>query len=96
MTKRPSTSTPVAGNRPAQRALVADRRGIHPTKREIAVLSGVVRGDSNAEIARALRIQEQTVKNHVSVLLGKFHVRNRVQLAVHIARLWPHLLSADR
>jgi predicted transcriptional regulator len=50
----------------------------------MAVLRGVARGVSNRDIRRRLGIQEQTVKNHVSVLIQKMHVRNRVQLAVTV------------
>lgn len=63
------------------------------TERECDVLRGVARGQSNAQIARALHIREQTVKNHVSVLLQKLHVKNRVQLAVLVGRKWPALLE---
>lgn len=63
------------------------------TVRETAVLSGVALGDSNREIGLALGIGEQTVKNHVSVLIQKFHVRNRVQLAVLVALEMPELLQ---
>jgi DNA-binding NarL/FixJ family response regulator len=62
------------------------------TKREIAVLQELARGCSNREIGLALAIQEQTVKNHVSVLLQKLAVRNRVQLAVLVALEMPELL----
>jgi DNA-binding CsgD family transcriptional regulator len=41
---------------------------------------------TNGEIARMLGIREQTVKDYVSVLLGKFHARNRVALAVAAVR----------
>lgn len=63
------------------------------TARETAVLSGVALGDSNREIGLAMGIGEQTVKNHVSVLIQKFHVRNRVQLAVAVALEMPELLQ---
>lgn len=62
------------------------------TARETAVLRAVATGDSNREIGRRLGIGEQTVKNHVSVLIQKFHVRNRVQLAVLVAVEMPELL----
>ena len=62
------------------------------TARETSVLSGVARGDSNREIGLRLGIGEQTVKNHVSVLIQKFHLRNRVQLAVLVALEMPELL----
>jgi DNA-binding NarL/FixJ family response regulator len=62
------------------------------TRREIEILKRVVCGDSNAEIARRLRVSEQTIKNRLSVLMQKFQVLNRVQLAVLIACEWRDLL----
>ena len=61
------------------------------TTRERVVLEAVATGDSNMEIAQRLGIGEQTVKNHVSVLIQKFQVRNRVQLAVLVALEMPEL-----
>ena len=62
------------------------------TARETAVLTAVARGQSNREIASRLAIKEQTVKNHVSVLIQKLHVRNCVQLAVLVAQEMSELL----
>lgn len=62
------------------------------TARETVVLEAIATGDSNKEIATRLGIGEQTIKNHVSVLIQKFHVRNRVQLAVLVALEMPELL----
>ena len=56
------------------------------TRRERDVLRLLVGGDSNQEIARSLAIREQTVKDHVSALLKKFHARSRVALAVAAVR----------
>lgn len=63
------------------------------TSRETAVLKAVACGESNREIGERLGIKEQTVKNHVSVLIEKFHLRNRVQLAVLVALEMPELLD---
>ncbi|MCR2053161.1 response regulator transcription factor [Actinomyces bowdenii] len=53
-------------------------------EREVAIL--VAQGLVNSEIAEQLGISPATVKTHVSALLEKFGVRNRVQLAVVVAQ----------
>ena len=53
------------------------------SKREIEVLLLVAEGKSNQEIAEALTVTEKTVRNHVSNLLEKLDLRNRVELATY-------------
>jgi DNA-binding NarL/FixJ family response regulator len=53
------------------------------TERETAVLRLVARGQANKQVARELGIQEQTVKTHVSNILGKLQLQSRTQAALY-------------
>lgn len=56
------------------------------TSREFEVLKQIVLGKSNTEIAKELFISVHTVKAHVSSLLEKLFVEDRVQVAVKAIR----------
>jgi DNA-binding NarL/FixJ family response regulator len=51
------------------------------TPRETEVLRLVVDGLTNKEISAKLGVELTTVKNHLKNILGKLHLRNRVQAA---------------
>jgi DNA-binding NarL/FixJ family response regulator len=52
------------------------------TERELEVARAVARGLSNAEIGKELFLSEGTVKTHVTRVLAKLGVRDRVQIVV--------------
>jgi two-component system, NarL family, response regulator LiaR len=56
------------------------------TERETGILKRVARGQANKQIARALFIEEGTVKGHVSSILRKLGVKSRTQAALHALR----------
>jgi DNA-binding CsgD family transcriptional regulator len=57
------------------------------TERERAIARLVAAGASNPEIAQELFLSRKTVERHVSNLLKKVGVRNRVELAARVAEL---------
>ncbi|HEU6444523.1 MAG TPA: response regulator transcription factor [Gaiellaceae bacterium] len=54
--------------------------------RETEVLRLIANGKDNAEIAKELHISPKTVKNHISNILMKLQIENRIQAAVYAVR----------
>jgi DNA-binding NarL/FixJ family response regulator len=68
--------------RGSPRAVAARKRLETLTKREREVVTAVAQGLSNAEIGQRLFMSEATVKAHVSRVLAKLGMDNRVQSAI--------------
>lgn len=76
------------------RSLSGDRKKPEPAAnnqmplsvREVEVLDCVAQGYSNKEIAEALFITEQTVKNHMTSVLRKLEVSDRVQAVLYAVK----------
>jgi DNA-binding NarL/FixJ family response regulator len=56
------------------------------SEREIEVLKLIANGKDNAQIAAELHISPKTVKNHISNILMKLQIGNRIQAAVYAVR----------
>lgn len=53
------------------------------TERELEVLQLICQGFSNSEIARKLSISDGTVKNHISSILARLGLRDRIQAIIY-------------
>ena len=51
--------------------------------REVEILDNIAQGMTNKQVAYALSISEQTVKNHMSSILRKLSVNDRTQAVVY-------------
>lgn len=56
------------------------------SSREVEILDYIARGNSNKEIAKSLKISDQTVKNHITSILKKLSVSDRTAAVVHALR----------
>ena len=69
-------------NRPPQEPLTPSPL----TEREVEILQLLAQGVENKEIARRLVLREATVRTHVSNILGKLQLANRVQATLYALR----------
>jgi DNA-binding NarL/FixJ family response regulator len=65
---------------------IADTIRSELSDREIEVLKLIANGKDNAVIAADLHISPKTVKNHISNILMKLQIDNRIQAAVYAVR----------
>ncbi len=59
------------------------------TEREVEIIALIAEGLSNREIAGRLFLAEKTVKNYVSVILGKLGMQRRTQAALYASEFLP-------
>jgi two-component system nitrate/nitrite response regulator NarL len=64
--------------------LKTDRPRASITRREREVITRILEGLSNREIASALGISDETVKRHISNIYDKLGVSNRMEMALYI------------
>jgi two-component system response regulator DevR len=56
------------------------------TEQEMQILAHVAEGETNREIGAALQLSEKTVRNYISIILGKLNLSSRAQAAAYAAR----------
>jgi len=78
-------------NRPADQSLASDPL----TEREVEILQLIAQGLENQEIADRLNLKDATVRTHVSNILGKLHLANRVQATLYALRKGLTYLDSD-
>jgi two-component system nitrate/nitrite response regulator NarL len=84
-----------SGLNSAGAAKPADRFS-HLTPREDQILSILGKGRSNKEIGNKLDLSEKTVKHHITNILQKLQVRNRVEAALLASDRVPQPTAPDR
>ena len=65
---------------------LAESIGTELSDRELEVLKLIASGKDNGQIAAELVISPKTVKNHISNILMKLQIQNRIQAAVYAVR----------
>lgn len=57
--------------------------GMNLSEKELELISWVAEGLNNKEIAAQMHFSEGTIRNYLSVILEKLHLRDRTQLAIY-------------
>jgi len=68
---------------PASPLQTSSGKGSHLTQRELEIVSAIVEGCTNKDIAQTLSLSEQTVKHHLTSIYAKLGVSNRLELAFY-------------
>ncbi len=78
----PNLAARLLTNNGAETETVSDDNPVNFTPREAETFELLTRGMSNKEIARVFRCSERTVKHHMTNIMQKLHVRNRLEAAL--------------
>ena len=71
-----------------QEAIIAQAKELFRlTDREVSVVQHLLKGWTNKEIANALTVTEQTVKEHIKHIMAKTHTTTRTGILVVVLRL---------
>lgn len=62
-------------------------QAMHLSVREGQIVRLLLKGNTNREIAAQLSVSEKTVKHHMSILMQKLNVRNRIEVVLAAQRL---------
>jgi DNA-binding NarL/FixJ family response regulator len=82
----PAIATKVLGRLRAASPAAREEAAAGLSDREMQVLRLIANGNDNAQIAAELHISPKTVKNHISNILMKLQIENRIQAAVFAVR----------
>lgn len=82
----PGASGTLSGTAPQETGAEALPAGVALSPRELEVLALMVEALSNKQIASRLSLSEATVKTHVSTIIAKLGVQDRVGAVVHALR----------
>lgn len=74
----PTNPQKVSTNQPKELAITAGELGL--TVRQGEILAMIIKGLPNKRIAQVLLLSEQTVKEHVSGILNRLGVKNRIEV----------------
>jgi DNA-binding NarL/FixJ family response regulator len=58
------------------------RNRFNLTRRQLEIVSAIVMGESNKEVAQHFSISQETVKRHLSTIFDKLGVFSRLELAI--------------
>ncbi len=82
----PAIASKVLGRLRAANPAAREEAAAGLSDREMQVLRLIANGNDNAQIAAELHISPKTVKNHISNILMKLQIENRIQAAVFAVR----------